>query len=202
MSAYSKVYKALAKPLRAIFSLKVEGETNLENNKGYLLCANHTGLLDVIVLAVSMRRQPRFMGKKELFKIPVLKQLITALGAFPVDRGGNDVGAIRKTISLIEKGELVGMFPQGTRHPGVDPRTTEVKNGAGMIAYRAKCDVIPVYIKTKNNHTMLFRKTTVIFGTPISYEEFGFTDGGTKEYKAASQLIFDRICALGENQRK
>jgi len=198
MSTYSKIYKLLAKPLRAVFSLKVEGETNLDNNKGYLLCANHTGLLDVIVLAVGLRRQPRFMGKKELFKIPVLKQLITALGAFPVDRGGSDVGAIRKTISLIEKGELVGMFPQGTRHPRVDPRTTEVKNGAGMIAYRAKCDVIPVYIKTKNNHTMLFRKTTVVFGAPISYEEFGFKDGGTKEYKAASELIFDRICALGE----
>ena len=108
------------------------------------------------------------------------------------------MGAIRKTISLIEKGELVGMFPQGTRHPGVDPRTTEVKNGAGMIAYRAKCDVIPVYIKTKNNHTMLFKKTTVVFGAPISYDEFGFSDGGTKEYEAASRLIFDRICALGE----
>ncbi len=199
MSAYSKVYKALAKPLRAIFSLKVVGETNFDADKGYLLCANHTGLLDVIVLAVSMRRQPRFMGKKELFKIPVLKQLITALGAFPVDRGGSDVGAIRKTISLIENRELVGMFPQGTRHPNVDPRTTEVKNGAGMIAYRAKCDVIPVYIKTKNNHTMLFRKTTVIFGEPIAYDEFGFTDGGTKEYKAASEKIFDRICSLGED---
>lgn len=200
MSAYSKLYKALAKPLRRMFSLKVEGNTDFDENRGYLLCANHTGLLDVIVLAVSMRRQPRFMGKKELFKIPVLKQLITALGAFPVDRGGSDVGAIRKTISLIECGELVGMFPQGTRHPKVDPRTTEVKNGAGMIAYRAKCNVIPVYIKTKNNHTMLFRKTTVIFGEPISYDEFGFTEGGTKEYKAASQMIFDRICALGEGK--
>ncbi len=198
MSAYSKLYKVLAKPLRRVFSLKVEGETDFDSSKGYLLCANHTGLLDVIVLAVSLRRQPRFMGKKELFKIPVLKQLITALGAFPVDRGGSDVGAIRKTISLIENGELVGMFPQGTRHPHVDPRTTEVKNGAGMIAYRAKCDVIPVYIKTKNNRTMLFRKTTVVFGASIPYDEFGFTDGGTKEYKAASELIFDRICELGE----
>ena len=121
MSAYSKVYKLFANPLRAIFSLKVEGEINLENDKGYLLCANHTGLLDVIVLAVSMRRQPRFMGKKELFKIPVLKQLITALGAFPVDRGGSDVGAIRKTISLIENGELVGMFHREQDIPVLTP---------------------------------------------------------------------------------
>lgn len=200
MSTYSKLHKILAKPLRAIFSLEVEGESNIEEGKGFLLCANHTGLLDVIVLAVSMRRQPMFMAKKELFKIPLLKQLITALGAFPVDRKGSDVGAIRNTIGLIEKGQIVGMFPQGTRHPNVDPRTTEVKNGAGMIAYRTKCDVIPVYIKTKNNHTMLFRKAKVIFGAPIKYEEFAFTNGGTAEYKAASEKIFDRICTLGEGK--
>ncbi len=198
MSLYNGLYKILAKPLRAIFRLEVVGEENLIKNKGALLCANHTGLLDVIVISCGIDRQVKYMAKKELFKIPLLKQLITALGAFPVDRGGADVGAIKKTIAMIEKGELVGIFPQGTRHPHVNPRTTEVKNGAGMISYRAKCDVVPVYIKTNNNRTMLFKKTKVIFGEPVKYEELGFTDGGTKEYKAASEKIFDRICTLGE----
>ncbi len=198
MSLYNGLYKVLAKPLRAIFGLRVIGAENLIHGKGCLLCANHTGLLDVIVIAVGIDRPVKYMAKKELFKVPVLKQLITALGAFPVDRGGADVGAIRKTVAMIEKGEIVGMFPQGTRHPHVDPRTTDVKNGAGMISYRAKCDVIPVYIKTKNSRTMLFKKTTVIFGEPIKYEELSFENGGTKEYKAASKLIFDRVCTLGE----
>ena len=198
MSLYSGLYKILAKPLRAIFRLKVEGSENLIHGRGCLLCANHTGLLDVIVIAVGMDRPVRFMAKKELFKIPLLSQLITALGAYPVDRSGADASAIRKTIGMIDNGELVGIFPQGTRHPGVDPRTTEVKTGAGLITYRAKCDVIPVYIKTKKNRTLLFRKTTVIYGEPIKYEDFGFTEGGTKEYKAASEKIFDNICTLGE----
>lgn len=198
MSFYSGLYKILAKPLRAIFRMKTEGAENVIHGKGCLLCANHTSLLDVIVIAIGMDRPVKFMAKKELFKIPVLKQLITALGAFPVDRKGADVGAIRKTVSLIEGGELVGMFPQGTRHPYVDPRTTEIKNGAGMITARAKCDVIPVYIKTKNNRTMFFKKTTVIYGEPVRYEDFDFSEGGIKEYKAAGEKIFDKICTLGE----
>ena len=201
MSFYNGLYKLLAKPLRAIFKLEVKGVENLIHGKGALLCANHTSLLDVIVISIGIDRQVRYMAKKELFKIPLLSQLVTALGAYPVDRGGADVGAIRKTVSMIEKGELVGIFPQGTRHPHVDPRTTEVKNGAGMVAYRAKCDVIPVYIKTKKNHTILFRKATVIFGEPLKYEELGFENGGTKEYKAASRLVFDKICSLGEAEK-
>ena len=198
MSFYSGIYKVLARPVRALFKCEVEGIENLPTDGGALLCANHTALLDVVIMSAALNRQIRYMAKKELFKIPLLSQLISALGAFPVDRGGADVAAIRKTVSMIEGGELVGIFPQGTRHPKVDPRTTEVKNGVGMIAYRAKSVVVPVYIKTKNNRTMLFKKTKIIVGKPIAYDELGYEKGGNAEYKAASELIFDRICTLGE----
>lgn len=198
MSFYSGIYKVLARPVRAIFKCRVEGIENMPAEGGAILCANHTGLLDVVVMSAALNRQIRYMAKKELFKIPLLSRLIRALGAFPVDRGGADVKAIRNTISMIEGGEIVGIFPQGTRCPGVDPRTTEVKNGVGMIAYRAKSNVVPVYIKTKNNKTRLFTKTTIIVGKPIEYEELGYEKGGNAEYKAASELIFDRICTLGE----
>ncbi len=198
MSFYSGIYKVLARPVRWLFKCEAENTENLPEEGGAILCANHTSLLDVIIMSAVLNRQIRYMAKKELFKVPLLSQLISALGAFPVDRGGADVAAIRKTISMVEGGELVGIFPQGTRHPGVDPRTTEVKNGVGMIAYRAKSSVVPVYIKTKNNRTMLFRKTKIIVGEPISYEELGYEKGGNAEYKAASELIFDRICTLGE----
>lgn len=198
MSFYTGFYKLFSSPLKKIFRLEIKGAENLVHGEGALLCANHTSLLDVFVISAGLDRQVRYMAKKELFKIPLLKQLIVALGAYPVDRKGADVAAIRKTVSLIENGELVGVFPQGTRHPYVDPKTTEVKNGVGMIAYRAKCNVIPVYIKTKKNHVVMFRKTEIIVGKPISYEELGFENGGSKEYKAASEKIFQKVCELGE----
>ena len=93
----------------------------------------------------------------------------------------------------------MGMFPQGHRHPGKDPRNTPVKNGAGLIAVKAEADVVPVFIYRKNNKPRLFRKTYVLIGDPISYESFGYASGESGEYARITEIIFDRICTLGES---
>lgn len=196
MSFYQSIYKLFARPLRAIFRVQVVGSEKLPQKRGCILCANHTSLMDVLIISAGLNRQVRYMAKKELFKIPLLGPLITALGAYPINRGGADVTSIRKTIRLVEEGELVGMFPQGTRCPGVDPRETQVKHGAGMLAYHTKCDVVPVYIKTKNNKARFFRKTELIVGDVLPYESLNFETGGIQEYKAATEKIFAAVCAL------
>lgn len=196
---YSVLKKLLAGPLRLIFGLKSFGEEKIPADRGVIICANHTSLFDVIVLAIAAKVQIRFMAKKELFSVPVLSSLIKALGAFPVDRKGSDVAALRKTVTMIEEGNAVGIFPQGTRHAHKPPRETNVQHGVGLIAYRAKCDVVPVYIETKNNHVRPFKKTKIYFGDPIPYEGLGFENGGKEEYKKAAELIFDRICSIGEH---
>jgi 1-acyl-sn-glycerol-3-phosphate acyltransferase len=151
------------------------------------------------MVAALRYQKVHFMAKKELFKIPLLSSLIRAIGAFPVDRRGASVSAIKTAITLVKDGNSVGVFPQGTRRPHVDPRSTEVKSGVGMIAYRAGCDVLPIYLKTKKNKTGLFRRTQCIIGDPIAWAELGFTEGGSDEYDVAAGRIFDRICTLGEN---
>ena len=98
---------------------------------------------------------------------------------------------------MAESGELVAIFPQGTRHGGENPADTEIKNGAGMIVYRSHVPAIPVCIKMKKNKYSLFRRIDVIVGDPIKYEDFGFSDGGSDEYASASKKIFSEICALG-----
>ncbi len=199
MNTYKIVYGILVWPVRVLFRLKVRGLENLpKKGKGYLICANHTSLNDVFIMEAAMDRQVKFMAKKELFRIPVVRSFISACGAFPVNRGGADVESIKKTIGLLEQGDTVGIFPQGTRHPGEDPRETEVKHGVGLIAYRAKCGVIPAFIKTKKRQVRPFGRTEFIIGKPIEYDELGFSEGGIKEYRAAADLIFDRICTLGE----
>lgn len=184
-------------PVRLLFRVRAEGEEKLPKDGGYILCANHTSMLDVLILSVCNDRQIRYMAKAELFKIPLLRGLITFLGAYPVNRGGADVKSLRRTISLIEEGCAIGIFPQGTRHPHVDPAGTPVKHGVGMIAYHAKATVVPAYIRTKGNRVMMFKKTVLVIGDPIPYDELGFEKGGTKEYKAATEKIFTEICALG-----
>ena len=120
-----------------------------------------------------------------------------ALGAFKIDRGGGDVGAIKTAISTIQKGKTVVIFPQGHRCPGVNPATTPIRGGAGLIAYHAKCDVIPVCINIKKSKYALFRKTEIIFGEPIKYESLGFSEGGGDEYTKATKKVFEKVCEMG-----
>ena len=139
------------------------------------------------------------MAKKELFKIPVLSLLFKMLGAFPIDRSGGDVGAIKKAVGLLKQGDSVGIFPQGHRHPGVDPRTTPTKNGAALICARAEADLFPIYIWRKGNKPKLFRRTYVIMGERIPFAEIAAMAGSQGEYKKITDMVFDRICTLGEN---
>lgn len=195
MSFYRTIYKIFSAPVRWAYRLRVVGEENIPKD-GCILASNHTAFSDVLILSAAARRQVRYMAKKELFKIPLLSQLITALGAYPVNRGGADVSSIKRTIHMIEEGELIGIFPQGHRYGGVDPRTTSVKGGVGMIAYHTHASVLPAYVDSKRRKTGMFRRNTVIFGKPIPYEELGFVNGGVKEYQHAADLVFQKVCEL------
>ena len=192
-----KAHKIVAAPIRFFTRTKAVGKENIPKEGGYLLCANHIAVRDVILIGATCPRQIKFVAKKELFSIPLLSTLIKALGAVKLDRGGNDVAAIRKSIEIIEGGDIVSIFPQGHRYPKVDPSSTPIKNGAGMVAYRSGCDVIPVFIRTKGNKYGLFRKVEIVYGKPIKNTELGFVKGGNDEYKAATEQIFKEILKLG-----
>lgn len=196
MNFYMRAHRLLAGFVRFALRVKVTGAETVPPAGGCLVCANHTGILDVFALGAAFPRQLRFLAKAELFRVPVVAPLVRALGAYSVDRGHNDVGAIKKTLALLKDGELVCMFPQGTRYKGVDPRETRIKNGVAMAAYHAKAPVLPVYIKLKNYKYALFRRVEVIIGRPIPYEALGFSGGGSAEYGAVARKIFDEICAL------
>lgn len=199
--AYAVVHTLLKYPIRWIFRIHVHGAEN-EPARGagaYLLVCNHLTVLDPVWLCAALNnQQPHFMAKAELFKVPVLSQLVRALGAYPVRRGGADVGAIRHTIAMLGEGRTVGMFPQGTRRKGLDPRETEVRSGAGMIAVKSGAPVLPVYIKTKDNCPRIFRRIDIYIGKPITAEEIGYDGESVGEYARVSKLLFERACSLGD----
>lgn len=195
-NGYMRAHSVLAGLIRFFYGVKRHGLDNIPKEGGYIICSNHIAVRDVLLIAASCPRQIRFIAKKELFSIPVLRRIISWLGAIKLDRSGNDLSAIKKSIEMINLGELVAIFPQGHRYPGVNPQETPRKNGAGLISYRAGCDVIPVCIKVRKNKYSIFRKVHVIFGKPIDNKALGYKNGGNEEYKHATDVIFDEIISL------
>ena len=169
---------------------------NIPKEGALIVCPNHISNWDPILLGAVMDRQVRFMAKSSLFKIPLLSSLIKALGAFPVKRGTADTAALKTAIGHLKNGDAVGVFPQGTRCAGKDPKDTEVKNGVGMIAYRSKADVLPVSIKTKKYKMLIFRKVYITVGEVIPYEDLGFETGAQAEYTKASEYAFGKVLEL------
>ena len=196
-SSYLKIRNFIAPFIRFFSGIRVHGKENIPKEGGYLLCSNHIAVRDVLLIGSTCKRQISFVAKKELFSVPILRSIIKTMGAVKLDRGGNDVAAMRKSIELLEKGDIVAIFPQGHRFPAVDPSTTPIKSGAGMVAYRSGCDVIPVFIKTKGNKYGLFKKTEIFYGTPIKNSELGFSNGGRDEYDVATSIIFNEVLKLG-----
>ena len=196
---YENFQKGLGAVVRVIFRVHSHGIENEPKDKPYLLVSNHICNADPVFICASIKeQQPHFMAKKELFKIPLLRGLIGALGAFPIDRKGNDVATIKKCIQMLKDGKCIGMFPQGTRRKKVNPRDTEVKNGAAMLAVRAEVQVLPCYVKMKNNKWAPFRRVDIYVGQPISFEELAYNPEAKGEYARISSYIFDKVCSIGE----
>ena len=131
------------------------------------------------------------MAKKELFDIKLLAPLISALGAFPVDREGADIGAIRQSLQTVKDGRKLLIFPEGTRVK--QPGQVTPKSGAGMMAIRAGVKMVPVFIGTKKR---LFRKTVITFGKPFAPAYTG-RKGTVEEYQANTDEVMRRAYELG-----
>ncbi|WP_101909555.1 lysophospholipid acyltransferase family protein [Marasmitruncus massiliensis] len=185
--------------LRILFSVKIEGKENIPGT-GYILVANHRTNFDPLFVVTGIRAQVCFMAKVELFQNPLLGWLLKHLGAFPVERGKGDTGAIDWAVDLIRGGKVLGMFPEGTRSLTGAPQRP--KSGAALIAMQTGADLLPCAVCY--GEKLGFRtKVTVRYGKLIRGEELNFTPGtqSTAEIKAASRLIMDRIIGLLEGKQ-
>ena len=184
--------------VRLLTNVRGHNAENMPKEGAVLLVSNHLSNGDIFSLGATCKRPIRFMAKAELFKIPVLAQIVRAFGAFPINRAGTDVDALKNVNVLLSEGNVVGIFPQGTRCPGTDPAETRIKPGVGLMAYRSHATVVPALIKTKDWKISFFRRRDVYYGKPIPFEELGMTGANRDEYKRATEYIFSKIVELGE----
>lgn len=144
------------------YRIKTIGRENIPSSGPVLLCANHPTALDMFLIAANVpRRRVHFMAKAELFRNRFIGWIIRRLGSFPVSRGTGDVGSVKTVYRLLEKGEIVGVFPEGTRTKKKDPNRR--KGGIALFALHSGAPILPVAIK---GDFKPFRKVELIFGKP------------------------------------
>jgi 1-acyl-sn-glycerol-3-phosphate acyltransferase len=156
--------------VRFAYRLRAEGLEHVPRSVGFVLAANHTSNFDPWPLGIPLfpRRWLRFMAKSELYWWP-LRHLLAAGGAFPVRRGGGDVEAIATAVDLVRAGEVVVMFPEGTRlKKGLRKRfEARPHTGAARIAHEAEAPLVPAAIKGTDRLARL-APLRVAYGPPVS----------------------------------
>ena len=170
-----------------LYRFEVTGAENIPADGGVILCGNHRSNNDAIFLAVCQKRQISFMGKDSLFKIPVLGFILKKVGAFAVKRGTGDIGAVRKAVEILNGGNMISIFPEGTRNKTNEP-LIEFKTGAAFIAYKANAYIVPVGI---TGSCVPFSKVKVSFGDAYKIES------NTKpDVNYETQILKDRVLNL------
>jgi 1-acyl-sn-glycerol-3-phosphate acyltransferase len=182
---------AISWPLIGLpFRLRARGREKLPQG-GFVLAANHISNLDPWPLGLPLfpRRQLRFMAKSELFK-PVLAQILYGGGAFPVRRGEGDREAIRNAVELVRKGEVVVMFPEGTRREKGMRKKHEARphTGAARIALTADAPLVPAAIKGTDRVSRL-GPLRVAYGEPIPLDDLRGQDAKNASREATERLM-------------
>lgn len=199
MSKTSKFYsfvKGLCNiAVSAWFHVEVQGIENLPQEGGYILVANHRTYFDPVLVAIRMKRQVNFMAKIELFQNKFLGPIIKHLGAFPVSRGTGDTSAIDKAIKTVKDGDVLSLFPEGTRS-----KTGEImrfKSGAIVVASQTGADIVPTAIYFSD--FAKFRSKVIIrYGTPILNSQLQVDLQKPRTIKLASNLVRDEVINLWE----
>jgi 1-acyl-sn-glycerol-3-phosphate acyltransferase len=176
----SSLFRVSRAFLKALFRLynrwEVSGQEHVPASGGVLLLANHTSYADPPIVGAACPRPVNFMAKAELFEMPVLSGFISRTHAFPVQRGAADQHALRRAVRLLNSGEVLLVFPEGTRSP--DGKLMGLEQGAGFVALVSHAAVVPVGIDgadrllPRGKPVLLPAKLRVRFGPPIDLSRF------------------------------
>ena len=158
----------LAAVFRLFATLEASGGENLPESGGVILAANHLTNFDVLPMQFSLARPVFFMGKAELFRNPLIDWLFRQLGGFPVYRGERDAWAVQHAERVLKSGQVLGIFPEGTRSKGKGLRTG--KTGAAHLALNLGCPIVPMAVDgTQHIFRPAFRraKVKITAGEPL-----------------------------------
>lgn len=188
MLFYKVVKNTVKFLLHLIYRIEISGKENIPLEGKSIVCSNHFSLMDPVVIGTCLRRKINYMAKEELFSNKIFAVALNKLGVFPVKRGGADVSAIKSALKILRSGELLGIFPEGTRSKNGE--MLEAKAGLAMISIKSESPIIPVAIIANYK---LFRKVKVIIGEPIDFSSYYGQKVSTEDYQKLSQNVLNHI---------
>ena len=190
---------------RLWFRLEIVGQEHIPASGPFNVAPVHRSNLDTPVISAITHRRLRYMGKESLWKTRFGAWFFTSLGGFPVERGTADRNALRACQAVLERGEPLVMFPEGTRQFGPVVQPELMHDGPAFVASRAKAPILPVGIggseRAMPKHGKFVRPTkmTIVIG-PLIPAPAG-TDGGrtprraiaetTEQLRSEIQRLFD-----------
>lgn len=187
---------------KLLFRFQVRGRQNLPGKGGYIIASNHLSYLDPVILGCGAPRKVYFMARRSLFRISFLGRLIRWVGAFPLSEEGIGVEAVKETLRHLARGDVVALFPEGTRSP--DGLLGKGKVGVGFLALKAGTMVVPARIVGSDKALPLKAKfirlkaVRLYFGKPLVFDSSYCGSWKRADYERASQEVMAQIAKLGE----
>ena len=171
---------------RLVFAMRVSGTDHVPRKGAAVIVPNHKSFWDAFFVAVCLRRRVHFMGKTELFE-GRKGRLLLALGGFPVKRGESDAEAIETARAVLRRGDILALFPEGTRVSDPESLGTP-RRGAARLAIEAGAPLIPTVITgTEKRRLPLPRRVQVAFGEPVPVDQLTATP------EDASRVINEQV---------
>lgn len=173
---------------RLVYHIETQGEENIPREGAFVICGNHVDFIQVPVIVLFTPRKVNFIGKAELFKNPILAWLGNLFDVISVKRGKQDIDSMKRSLKVLNQGEGLGLFPEGTRH-GLE-KGVKVKNGAAFMALRTGKPILPVGVKVSKH------KIILNYGKLLDYHEYQSKTPEKEVLEKVSKEMMDTIVHL------
>jgi len=196
---FYRILKAIIKPVfHLLFRIKTVHKERLKVKGPLIIVANHRSDMDPFFVHFAVRPKVYIMSKAELFRIPLLRTIVRGLGAYPVQRGKGDLGALQTTERLLNEGKIVAIFPEGTRTR--EREMLPFQHGAAMVAMRTGVPVLPLYF---SRTLRPLRRTRLVVGEQIDLQNLAGDDfSNAATVRMATNLLYYKLQRLQEEAER
>ncbi|GGA55678.1 1-acyl-sn-glycerol-3-phosphate acyltransferase [Pseudoclavibacter endophyticus] len=211
---YWLLHRLIAGPiLKSAFRLQIVGAESVPKKGAVILASNHLSVIDSIFLPLTINRHVSFLAKIEYFmgtgvKGWAMRQFFLATGMLPMDRSGGkkSEASLQKGIEVLDKGEVLGIYPEGTRSP--DGRLYRGRTGIARMVLEAKQNVTVVPVVMVDTEKVMpigesvprLRKVAVVYGKPIDFSRYRGIKADRFLLRSITDEIMSELHALGDQQ--